>query len=65
MNAMIRVKRKLHKTLNVSCKSGLTNVVPAGTRSPVVGLKFFVSRFYYKSHIFQPVLLQKVVFSSE
>ena len=32
-----------------------------GTES-VVRFKFFVSRFHYKSHIFQLVPLQKVIF---
>jgi len=33
--------------------------------SSVVEFKLFVNRFYYKSRIFQPVLLQKVIFSSK
>ena len=28
----------------------------------IVEFKFFVNRFHQKSHIFQPVLLQKVIF---
>ena len=59
---MLQFVLTLHTLWQISlaiCEKGIDQYVKKAE------FKFFVSQFYLKSHIFQQVLLQKVIFSGE